>query len=244
MHGAALRQVATSALQLPDMPSRGTPRAGRRFRSGWQARGVSHPATAFSGDFYTALEVDDDLWFALGDFSGHGLGAAIFTAMVQEELERVIDHDRNDCVLEIVASIDRTMREEFPSNRFASLVVGRAGRDGRVVLVNAGHPPPLVVRADGRAEGVPATGPVVGIVPAPRWGSVCIDLGPGDGLLLYTDGLPEARDATDEEFGFERIAETAIRSTLTTAIDTLVGEVGRFTGGRREDDLTIFVLSR
>jgi phosphoserine phosphatase RsbU/P len=244
MQSVSPRRASTSPLRAPDIRTGRPSHPARWFRSGWQARAVSLPATEFSGDFYMTHEIGDEVWFALGDFSGHGLGAAIFAAMVQEELDRAIDHDRNSCLLEIIASLDSTMRDVFPSNRFASLVVGRAEPDGGVTLVNAGHPPPLVARATGEVDAIGATGPVVGIVPSPRWGSARSRLEPGDCLLLYTDGLLELHGGTGEEFGLQRIEAAARRSRPETAIASLVGDARRFAGGRRTDDLTIFVLSR
>jgi len=226
-----------------DEVSRGQ-HATRAFRSGWRARAVSVPATEFTGDFYLACELDDTVWFAVGDFSGHGLGAAIFTMMVREELERSIDHCRNRCLVEIVARLDALLRDELPSNRFASLVVGRADPDGRVTLVNAGHCLPLVLRRDGTVDAIEAGGPVVGIVPSPSWSSAAFRIVAGERLLVYTDGLIEARDDQDDEFGLSRIAGIASTADAESTVEALVREVGRFSGGRQEDDLTLFVLSR
>jgi sigma-B regulation protein RsbU (phosphoserine phosphatase) len=229
---------------VPDKPAGLGTHAVRRFRSGLQARATSLPATEFTGDFYTTCEIGDDVWFAVGDFSGHGLGAAIFAMMVREELDRSIDHCRHTCLVEIVGRLDGLLRDEFPSNRFASLVVGRAAQDGRVTLVNAGHCHPLVLRAGGALESIAPGGPVVGIVPAPAWSSTSTRLDPGDRLLVYTDGLLEARDADDDEFGTDRIAALASGADPGSTIDTLLDEVTRFTRGKRDDDLTVFMLSR
>lgn len=239
--------MTTAILEEPLMMTR-TPilpdnRPGT-FPSGWRVRAVSLPATEFSGDFYIATEVDGALWFAVGDFAGHGLGAAIFGMMVREELDRAIDHCRYTCLVEMVRRIDAMMREELPSNRFASLVVGRADADGRVTMVNAGHCLPLVLRADGAFESVATGGPVVGIVPSPDWSSTVTEIRRGDRLLVYTDGLLEARDENEDEFGSDRIAAVARSADAESTIDSLVGEVDRFTRGRRHDDLTLFVLDR
>jgi len=178
----------------------------------------------------------------VGDFSGHGLRASIFTMMVQEELDRVIEACNCANVAEIVAALDLSIRDVIPGNRFASIVVGRAEPDGTIHLVNAGHCPPFILRADGTIEMIGANGPVVGIVPGAGWCSSSITLDHGDRLLLYTDGLLEARNDEDEDFGLERIAETA--SQGPGVIDRLIDAANRFSNGRREDDLTVFVLAR
>lgn len=229
---------------LPDSPAGIGAHPVRRFRSGWQAQAASIPATAFTGDFYTTSEIDDTVWFALGDFSGHGLEAAIFSMMVREELDRAIDHCRHTCLVEIVARLDDVLRQELPSNRFASLVVGRADPDGRVTMVNAGHCHPLVLRTGGAIESVSPGGPVVGILPFPDWSSTSMWLGGGDRLLLYTDGLLEARSEHDEEFGLDRIAALAASAETDATITILIEAVSRFSSERRDDDLTIFMLSR
>jgi serine phosphatase RsbU (regulator of sigma subunit) len=110
--------------------------------------------------------------------------------------------------------------------------------------VNAGHCHPLVLRAGGALESISPGGPVVGIVPAPAWSSTSTRLDPGDRLLVYTDGLLEARDADDDEFGTDRIAALASGADPGSTIDTLLDEVTRFTRGKRDDDLTVFMLSR
>ena len=218
--------------------------ASRAFRSGWQARAASVPATGFTGDFYLTCELDDTVWFAVGDFSGHGLGAAIFSMMVREELERSIDHCRNRCLIEIVARLDAILRDELPSNRFASLVVGRAEPDGRVSPVNAGHCHPLVLRRGGAVETIGTGGRVVGIVPAPSWTSASFEMASGDRLLIYTDGLMEAVDDDETEFGTQRIADVASGSGADATVEALLREVEQFRRGRRDDDLSVFTLSR
>jgi sigma-B regulation protein RsbU (phosphoserine phosphatase) len=214
------------------------------FRSGWQVRAVSIPATEFTGDFYLVSEVDGAVWFAVGDLSGHGLDAAVFTMMVREELDHSIERSRYKCLVELVVRLDAALREALPSNRFVSLVVGRADPDGRVTMVNAGHCHPLVVRRDGAVESVRSGGPVVGIVPGATWSSSSVSLMSGDRLLVHTDGLPEARNEADDEFGQDRIVEFATKSSTESTIETLVGEVSCFAGGRRDDDVTLFLLCR
>lgn len=220
------------------------PRPARRFPAGWEARAASVPATEFTGDFFATAEVDGRVFFAVGDVAGHGLAASILTMMVQEELERLIAETCCPDPVETVEALDRAIREELPSNRFLSLVAGRAEADGSVRVVNAGHPPPLVVRADGTVATIPAGGPVVGIAPFACWCPETVRLAPGDRLVVYTDGLLEARDGDGAELGADRIAEAAQGVPPAATVEALLGAARSFSGDRVHDDLTVLVLSR
>jgi sigma-B regulation protein RsbU (phosphoserine phosphatase) len=209
----------------------------------FDVRAISRPATAFTGDFYFTAGTPEGFWFAAGDFAGHGLRAAIFSAMIQEELEALVRSNR--CRPgEVVAALDRMLRREIPGNRFASLVVGRAMPDGAVELVNAGHCAPIVARTNGGMELIESHGPIVGLAPGPRWRPETVDLAPGDRLVLYTDGLVEAEDETGEPFGLDRLVALLRINPPETPLETFLSDARRFSGGRQTDDVTLFVLTR
>lgn len=209
----------------------------------YSARAESRPLTAFSGDFFFTTYVGDALWFALGDFAGHGLNAAVMTAMVQEELENLIRSCGCSDPAEVVASLDQSIREVMPFNRFATLVVGRALPHGLVQLVNAGHCPPLVRRSSGVVEFVPSSGPVVGLAPAATWSQRALQLEEGDSVVLFSDGLMEAANASGEEFGLERIADVVTSQRGRIFLDPIFDAVKRFAGGM-SDDATLLVVTR
>ncbi|HEX3581428.1 MAG TPA: PP2C family protein-serine/threonine phosphatase, partial [Thermoanaerobaculia bacterium] len=97
------------------------------------------------------------------------------------------------------------LRPLLDSRKFATVVIGNLRDDGLLTLANAGHPSPLIARRDGSIEAIDSTGPVAGILPVSRWCSVQRRLSRGESLLLFSDGLLEAR-VGDGEFGTERIA--------------------------------------
>jgi sigma-B regulation protein RsbU (phosphoserine phosphatase) len=204
---------------------------------------LSIPADTYTGDFYFTFEVGESLWFAVGDFAGHGIAAVIFMAMVQEELERILASCSSCEPAEVVAQLDRDLRAEFPSNRFASLVVGRLSPDGSLQLVNAGHCYPLLLRADGTLQRLCSNGPVVGLLPFASWRGRRVQLAAGDRLVIYTDGLLEARNEQGEEFGIERIEEVAAAHCRSETADALVRAARSF-APRFEDDLTVFVMQK
>lgn len=155
---------------------------------------VSRPARTFTGDFYYTHRHEDRLWLAIGDVAGKGLPAAIVMAMIQEELEnRIMSCAAADCdPSRTVQRLHEFLLPLLPKNRFATAVIGWLDADGTLVLTNAGHCPPLVLRADGSVEQIGSTGPVAGVLPNARWYSATLHLGEGDSLVLYSDGVTEA----------------------------------------------------
>jgi sigma-B regulation protein RsbU (phosphoserine phosphatase) len=200
---------------------------------------VSRPARTFTGDFYYTHRYGDRLWFAHGDVAGKGLPAAIVMAMIQEELE----HRIQSCATTRCDPAATTQRlHEFlapllPRNRFATAVIGHLRDDGALTIANAGHPSPLVRRVDGRIEAIPSTGPVVGVLPSPCWTAYSTTLGPGESLVLYSDGVLEAT-VGGEELGVDGVAQRVAAS----APDAIIASV--LDGLETADDVTVVVVQR
>ena len=214
--------------------------AVRRVNRTAGIQAISRPARTFTGDFYFTHRHDDRLWIALGDVAGKGLPAAIVMAMIQEELEhRIISCASADC------DPSRTMQRlhEFllpllPQNRFATAVIGWLDPDGTLTLANAGHCPPLVVRADGTVEEIASTGPIAGVFPNARWWSTTTQLGENDALLLYSDGVTEAC-VEAEELGVKGLKKLVAEAKPERLTDAILERIPR-----QEDDLTILVVRR
>ena len=210
---------------------------------------VSLPARTFTGDFWFTHRAADRLWFAVGDVSGKGLPAALVMAMIQEELEeRIVSCARAGCdPATTVQRLHAFLRPLLPSNRFATAAIGWLCDDGTLKLVNAGHCPPLIVRADGRIEQVASTGPVVGILASAHWRSATLSLGAGETLLLYSDGVIESTSPDGREFGTEGILNALCGAPLGPArrvATTIVDAVNGHAPGPRQDDLTLVVIAR
>jgi serine phosphatase RsbU (regulator of sigma subunit) len=122
--------------------------------AGPDVHAVSIPARTFTGDFWFTRRTDDRLWFALGDVAGKGLNAALVMAMIQEELEqRIKSCARAGCnPATTMQRLHGFLRPLLPRNRFATVAIGWLRDDGLLTIVNGGHCPPLVLRADGRVE--------------------------------------------------------------------------------------------
>lgn len=200
----------------------------------FDVQAVSRAARTFTGDFYFTHRHDDRLWLALGDVAGKGLPAAIVMAMIQEELERRIA----SCASMECDPAQTTLRlHEFlapliPRNRFATAVIGWLRDDGKLTLVNAGHPPPLIVRRSGFIEELESTGPLLGVLPNAAWRTTTTWLAEGDALVLYSDGVSEAI-VDDGELGVaglkRLLAKTTSARELVDALATT-------------DDVTMLVL--
>lgn len=208
----------------------------------------SKPAGTFTGDFYLTHRDGDRLWFALGDVSGKGLRAAVIMAMIQEELEQRI----TSCA---VARCDPSttmqrlhlfLQPLLPGNRFASIVIGHLRDDGLLTLANAGHCAPMIARPNGIVEEIGSTGPVAGLLKTARWTSVTRHLAPGNTVLLYSDGLLEARSPSGDEFGRDRIGSAFRRAALGES--TARGVAHRIVSSAQthaptfDDDTTVLAL--
>ncbi|MFP5247397.1 MAG: PP2C family protein-serine/threonine phosphatase, partial [Thermoanaerobaculia bacterium] len=123
----------------------------------------------------------------------------------------------------------------MPRNRFATAVVGAICDDGRLVIANAGHCPPLIVRNDGRIEEIGSTGPILGILLNARWHTRVLHLEPGERLVLYSDGVTESVRG-EEELGVCGLRNIVARTTDPRAI---LRELER-----TSDDVTIVTVTR
>ncbi len=223
-----------------------TPRPRNRETPQPQLHAISIPARTFTGDFWFTHRTPDRLWFALGDVAGKGLPAAVVMAMIQEELEhRIVSCARAGCdPATTMMRLDAFLKPLLPSNRFATAVIGWLCNDGSLTLVNAGHCPPMIVRADGIIEEIDSTGPVVGIVPNGRWASETITLDPGDLLVLYSDGVIESPSSSGDDFGTAGIIRALPADTCPLTVATAIVEAATCHAGIgvRYDDLTVLVI--
>jgi sigma-B regulation protein RsbU (phosphoserine phosphatase) len=204
------------------------------------------PAKSFTGDFYFLDRCEEGLWFALGDVAGKGLNAAVMMAMIQEELENAVAVSRrgNGDPAAAVWRLDRAMRGILPFNRFATAVIGRIDNSGNMVLANAGHCPPLLV-SGGKIESIGSTGPAIGILSRPSWTSTTRTVRTGDTLVLYTDGVIEASDATGRELGADHLNAIVceMRDETPRRITRAIADsVADHAGARRQDDLTVVTI--
>ncbi|MFI8339163.1 PP2C family protein-serine/threonine phosphatase [Streptomyces sp. NPDC085639] len=175
---------------------------------GMDAASYYHTASVdrLGGDFYDLFPLDDKRWaFFLGDVCGKGPQAAAVTSLTRYTLRAAALHDPDPVAA--LSTLNTVLHQRFTGGdpRYCTAIFGVMEPDPAtatvaVRLASGGHPPALVVRADGRADYLPTPGGLlIGILPAPHFTAAETTLGPGDSLLLYTDGLTEARVGENRE---------------------------------------------
>lgn len=195
------------------------------------------------GDFYDVFPLGGGEWgVVLGDVCGKDVEAAAVTALARWTVRGAAPGTPGtERVLEL---LNETLRQH-ETERFCTLVFARlrpAGRSWRLVVGVGGHPPPLLL-SEGAVTPLPNGGPLVGVLREARFPEQHLELRPGDGLVLYTDGVTEARRGA-AFFGEQRLhASVAARGTdPRTIVDGLLDDVATYEQGRNSDDVAILAL--
>jgi phosphoserine phosphatase RsbU/P len=216
--------------------------------SDWEVAHTYRPLGPVSGDYCDLLveqSPEPALFFFVGDVSGKGVAASMLTAQLHAIFRGLVT--RQMPVPQLLGQASRIFCESTLSPYYATLVGGRAGTGGSVEIVNAGHCPPLLVRGDTVTRLEPAGTPL-GMFSDGGYRSEKFNLDPGDLLLIYTDGVSEARNREDEEYGEERIVEALRRGTSVSAreaVESCFQELAKFVGGAAlTDDLTVMAIQR
>lgn len=181
------------------------------------------------GDFYD-VHGDDEGWtFVLGDVAGKGVEAAVFAGRARQTVRTAAMVDRAPAAVMdllnrvLVADADPS-QERFLSAVCLRLVRGPAG--WAVEAASAGHPSPLVLRADGEVVALSARGLLAGIADVASYETAAVDLADGDVLVLFTDGITESRNAEGEQFGVARVREE-LASLTGVAAEVVAGHLAR-----------------
>lgn len=220
---------------------------------GLRAAAAYHAASAdeVGGDFYDLFPLDDGRWaFFLGDVCGRGAEAAALTSLTRYTLRAAAIYGPDPCA--VLANLDTVLKGEYPGTdpRHCTAVFGVLGRTEdssfTLTLAGGGHPPASAVRADGTIQPLPVTGgQLIGLLPEPRFTQTSTHLAPGDALLLYTDGLTEARTPSGPMRQEEGLAAHLAAGTWDDA-DDLVAGIRRLLdhlGTGVNDDTALLALS-
>ena len=214
---------------------------------GWSVWLYSQPANEVGGDLVDFIKISDSRYaVVLADVAGKGLGAALFTAKLQAIL-RALAPDF-DSVTELCEKINHIFYRDSTQNSFASMVYLELHPDsGTIHLVNAGHLPPLLLRGR-NIEELPKGSAALGLLSDETCREQHVDLQPEDLLLVYSDGVTEARNELGEFYEEERLFKFVPALTQDgpeKAGQKLIADVQRFRGEAKAfDDLSIIVLKR
>jgi sigma-B regulation protein RsbU (phosphoserine phosphatase) len=213
--------------------------------------GQCRTALGVGGDYYDFLALQDEkLGVALGDVSGKGIAAALTMASLQASL-RAEAMRAGDNLASLIARVNNMVYDASTEDRYATLFYAQFDPESRrLVYVNAGHCPPILLRSSANGHVVErldqAGGTVVGLVPDATYVQAQVDLASGDLVVIYTDGFSEAMNANLEEWGEKRLLE-AVQScdglAAKEAICKIMQAADAFANGApQSDDMTLVIL--
>jgi sigma-B regulation protein RsbU (phosphoserine phosphatase) len=210
--------------------------------------GTMRPAKDIGGDFYDHFALPRGRHgLVVADVSGKGISAGLF-GMVSKTLLRVLATQREQAAGDVAREVNEALCADNESSMFVTTFYGQYDpATGRLVYANAGHPPPLVLRAQGALQWLTAPGGTAfGVVTGLTYREGVVDLGPGDTLLVFTDGVTEAINADGQEFGTARLSalfDGRPVQDARDAIDRLLERLERYARGTEPfDDITCLAL--
>jgi phosphoserine phosphatase RsbU/P len=233
-------------LQLAARVQRGLLPAMNLDRYGWSICYHYEPAGLVSGDYCDVIDAGESgLYFMVGDVSGKGVAASMLMAHLHAMFRTLTSVGFSlSCILEHAS---RVFAESTLPNQYATLVCGRALPNGRIEIANAGHPAPLLLR-NGSVEALETANLPIGMFRTDEFVVKELLLRPGEGLVIYSDGVSEATDISGSEYGADRLRELMAQRDVVTPEALLAACRDDLTTFRRNapkaDDVTLFVLGR
>lgn len=211
---------------------------------GYDVAFLNLPSSKVGGDYYEAMPLAGDrVVFAVGDVAGHGVPAALGMAIFRSGFVYMLRQGAG--IAATVSHLNRLLAETTEANLYVTACACQFDAGGRGEYLNAGHPPPLLLRG---SEALPleAGGMAVGMFAEAEFSVAAVRLLPGDVLLLFTDGVIEAADDQGEEYGRSRLTSAARRKRRLRAaslLEDVLADVRAFRGHDEfEDDLTLMAI--
>jgi sigma-B regulation protein RsbU (phosphoserine phosphatase) len=212
----------------------------------------NRPARECGGDYYDVLPISDPApnarhLFCVADVSGKGLPASLLMSNMQATLRALLG--RMESLTELAAHTNELLYATTPSNKYVTAILADLDpQTGKLRYVNAGHTDCLLLRASGEAVWLKATGTPLGLLSGMPYDEETLELHPGDLLALFSDGVTEAHDIDEEEYGEQRLADF-LRPIAQEPVDGLVDrvftELDRFAGKAPQyDDITLLIIQR
>ena len=216
------------------------------FGDNFEFAAFTEPARDVGGDYFDFLRTDrGTIGVVIADASGKGMPAALLVSQLQATLRSEVRFKQS--LSDMIASANYLVATSTSPEKFVTLFYGELDRRNlQFCYCNAGHNYPFVIRKDGKIEYFREGGLLVGAFQSARYECETYQLAPGDVVFFYTDGLNEAHDSGDEEYGEERLLEF-VKSKRhlppQKLTETVISEVRNFAAGEaNEDDMTIVVL--
>jgi serine phosphatase RsbU (regulator of sigma subunit) len=207
--------------------------------------GVCLQARKVGGDYYDFFDLGRErLGLVVGDMAGKGIAAALLMVNLQAHLHNqyAIGIERPQ---ELLHAVNQLFFDNTPPSAYATLFFAEYdSRERRLSFANCGHPPALLLRADGVVEKLTSTATVLGLFCQWHCAIEERELFPGDTLVLYTDGVTECLNPMEEEFGEQRLIEALERNrgqSSSRLLGSVVEEVQHFCPEEQQDDITLIV---
>ena len=212
---------------------------------GFEVAGIWRPARAVSGDYYDVFKLGGHkLGICVADVVGKGVSAALLMANVQAAVHAFASESESASWL--CGKVNTLLHENIATGKFVTFFYGVLDGNARTLqYCNAGNPYPVLV-SHGLTTMLKEGGAVLGVFPSWTYEDSTIELWPGDRLLLFTDGITEASDPDEQEFGEENVAEFARANSAHAASELnsrLLAHVSGFCGNHFQDDATVVVIA-
>jgi len=210
--------------------------------------GVNIPAKEVGGDYFDIVKLNEDrIFMSLGDVSGKGMPAALLMANAQAVLRSQLSDSKQISLKEMARSLNHLICQFSGPEQYITTVFGQYYSPSRKYhFVNAGHPPPLIIRENGMVDSPEKSDLIIGYIPDFEYMVHEVTLGIGDFVFLYSDGVTETFDDTDDEFGEKRLERllSEIRDKPVSEIcKTVLDSLSKFRKNKPQpDDITIAIL--
>jgi phosphoserine phosphatase RsbU/P len=213
---------------------------------GLEVAGAWQPARVVGGDYYDVLKFSDrKMGICIGDVVGKGITAALLMANLQASFRAFAEEGVSPGAL--CGKLHGVISHNVAQEKFVTFCYCAIdAEENRLIYASAGHCPPLLLRGSGEVISLKEGGTPLGILPGKQYGDTEVQLEAGDRLILYTDGLTEAMNAQEQEFGEARLVELGVRNralSATALLEVIRKEVSGYSGGSFQDDFTLVVLA-
>jgi phosphoserine phosphatase RsbU/P len=244
----AERMMAKELSQAGEIQRRLLPAAAPKV-AGLDLAGYNLPCRTVGGDYYDFFMLPDGkVALVVGDVAGKGMPAAMLMSSLQARLQILLEGEESPAL--IVTRLNKSISGNCPDNRFITFFLAIVDPvAGTIRYTNAGHNPPLIVRASGLTEKLEGGGIILGILPIAQYTEHSAVMHPGDTLVLFSDGVSEAMPGgSDEEFGESRISISILNrmsQSPNALIDGVIEDLQKWCAGTPyADDVTLLIAKK